>query len=206
MTEFSSTASGHATNRKPFYYVLALFFAPLALAFAVYYGSSWRPAGTTNKGDLITPAVPLPEVTLNKADAGRTEATFLRKDWTLVYVGTGDCDAVCRSALLGTANVRQLLGKDMTRVNRVFLYTGHCCDPEFFAAQQADLVSASVDDAPGQRLLAQFPDRNGVKALEAKRTYIVDPLGNLMMSYAPGADARDIYQDLKKLLDLSHIG
>jgi hypothetical protein len=38
------------------------------------------------------------------------------------------------------------------------------------------------------------------------RIYIVDPLGNLMMSYAPGADAKGMLEDLKRLLKLSHVG
>jgi hypothetical protein len=40
----------------------------------------------------------------------------------------------------------------------------------------------------------------------AGRIYIVDPLGNLMMSYAPDAPQKALLEDLKKLLKLSHIG
>ena len=99
-----------------------------------------------------------------------------------------------------------LLGKDMSRVKRVFLYDGAYGDAAYFAAQQAGLQSASLDSQAGQRLLAQFPASNGVAALQAGRVYIVDPLGNLMMSYQPGSDPRNFYQDLKKLLSLSQIG
>lgn len=208
MTDSSSHTNSLAhqapRNRKPFFVVLALFAAPLLLAFGVYYGSSWRPTGTTNKGDLITPAIPLPEVTLTKADGTSTNATFLRETWTLVYVGEGACTEDCRDALARLANARLLLGKDTTRVSRAFLYTGSCCDSSF-ATEQADLISANLDSASGQSVLAAFPS-NGVSPLASKRMYIVDPLGNVMMSYAPKTDPRFIYQDLKKLLDLSHIG
>ena len=40
----------------------------------------------------------------------------------------------------------------------------------------------------------------------AERTYIIDPLGNLMMYYPPDADARGMLLDLKKLLKFSKIG
>ncbi|MGD9843309.1 MAG: SCO family protein [Steroidobacteraceae bacterium] len=191
-------------NRRPFYAVLGLFFAPLLLAFAVYYGSSWRPSGSTNKGDLISPAVPLPEAELITAQGTATNSSFLRADWTLVYVGMGACDELCRRALTDIQQARLLLGKDLPRVKRAFLYSGSCCDAEFFDLQQ-DLVSASIDSEAGQALLAKFPDNNG-KPLHAGKIYIVDPLGNLMMSYAPGSDPRSLYQDLKKLLGLSHVG
>lgn len=206
MNDSSNPSQQHKSNRKPFFIVLGLFVAPLLLAFAVYYGSSWRPTGTTNKGDLITPAIPLPEVTLNKVDGTPTDASFLRNTWNLVYVDNGACDEVCRSALITMRDTRLLLGKDITRVSRVFLYSGACCDAGYFSAEQPGLVSVNIDSDAGKSLLAQFPLRNGVGVMDGKRVYIVDPLGNLMMSYAPGTDPRFIYQDLKKLLNLSHIG
>ena len=84
-------------NRRPFFMVLGLFFAPLLLAFAVYYGSGWRPSGSTSKGELITPAVPLPAVTLITAAGVATDPSFLRDNWTLVYLGAANCVDSCRS-------------------------------------------------------------------------------------------------------------
>jgi cytochrome oxidase Cu insertion factor (SCO1/SenC/PrrC family) len=202
----SSHPAPAAPNRKPLFVVLSLFAAPLLLAFAIYYGSNWRPTGTTNKGDLVTPAVPLPPITLNKTDGTQTDAKFLRDNWTLVFVGSGDCAAVCRTALNNTRNARLLLGKDITRIDRAFLYTGTCCDTAYFSTEQQGLTVASLDSDAGQALLKLIPASNGIDALDSQRTYIVDPLGNLMMSYAAGTDPRAIYQDLKKLLTLSHIG
>jgi hypothetical protein len=193
-------------NRKPFFVVLGLFAAPLLLAFAIYYGTGWRPTGTTNKGDLINPPVPLPTVTLSTADGTPTNAGFLRNTWTLVYLSNGACVESCRKALAAMRDARLLLGKDTTRVSRVFLYSGNCCDVAFFATEQQGIISANIDSDTGKSLLAVFPKRNSTQPIDAHRTYIVDPLGNLMMSYEPGADPRWIYQDLKKLLNLSHIG
>jgi hypothetical protein len=36
--------------------------------------------------------------------------------------------------------------------------------------------------------------------------YVVDPLGNFMMSYAANAEARGMLKDLKRLLKISQIG
>jgi hypothetical protein len=206
MNDASTPGQQRPANRKPFFVVLGLFAAPLLLAFAVYYGTGWRPTGTTNKGDLITPAVPLPTVTLTTADGTPTDAKFLRNTWTLVLVSTGACDESCRKALTAMRDARLLLGKDINRVSRAFLYSGSCCDPAYFATEQQGLISASIDDEAGKILLKLFPEQDGVLPIATRRTYIVDPLGNLMMSYEPGTDPRSIYQDLKKLLNLSHIG
>ena len=175
--------------RKQIWILVALFFAPLALAFLLYYGGGWRPPGSTNKGELISPPRPLPN---GSAWHGK---------WTLVYVGDGRCDERCRAALLLTRQTRLALNADMTRVHRVFLVTGNCCDRTYLAAEHPDLGVEQVDNAAGAALLAVFPD------VASGSIYIVDPLGNLMMRHAPSVGlSKDLLEDLRKLLKLSHIG
>jgi hypothetical protein len=65
-------------------------------------------------------------------------------------------------------------------------------------------------DYSGTLLLTGAPDavdsiiRQG--ALEPDRTYIVDPLGNLIMSYPPDANPSGMRKDLSRLLRASQIG
>jgi hypothetical protein len=60
MTDPTPVTTHKLSSRGQLWLLIALFFVPLAFAFIMYYGFDWRPAGTTNKGDLITPARPLP--------------------------------------------------------------------------------------------------------------------------------------------------
>ena len=54
-------SASDARSRTQFWILVAVFFAPLLLAFILYYGvEGWRPAGSTNHGDLIDPPRPLP--------------------------------------------------------------------------------------------------------------------------------------------------
>jgi cytochrome oxidase Cu insertion factor (SCO1/SenC/PrrC family) len=53
-------------------------------------------------------------------------------------------------------------------------------------------------------LLAAFPDALAPRTSD--RLYLVDPLGNLLMSYPPDAPPRALLDDLERLLKLSHIG
>jgi hypothetical protein len=94
----------------------------------------------------------------------------------------------------------------MDRVQRVFLVTGRCCDRGFLAKEHPDLIVARVDDAPAAAMLGPFPTYGGVPLAAAGRIYLVDPLGNLMMSYSPTAPDKALLTDMKKLLRLSHIG
>jgi cytochrome oxidase Cu insertion factor (SCO1/SenC/PrrC family) len=194
-------------GRRQLLGLAALFFVPLAVAFWMYYGPThWRPAGDTSKGDLIEPARPLAALALPTADGGQTSAEFLRGKWSMVYVGDGLCDERCRKALYLTRQSRIALNKDMDRVQRVFLVTGRCCDRGFLAQEHPDLVVVRVDDAASAALLEPFPTYGGVPLADAGRIYLVDPLGNLMMSYAPAAPDKALLTDVKKLLRLSHIG
>jgi hypothetical protein len=190
----------------------ALFFAPLTVAFYLYYGpSGWRPGHRVNHGDLIDPPRPLPNVPLAVAGpdasvaAKPARADIFRGKWTLLYVGAGTCSALCRSDLYNTRQVRIALNRDMDRVQRVFVAEGECCDWPFLDAQHPDLITvrAAPDAAP---LILTLPDFGGIPPLRAERVYLVDPLGNLMMSYAPEAPPKGMLTDLKRLLGLSHVG
>ena len=194
-------------GRRQFLLLAALFFVPLALAFWLYYGpGGWRPDGGTNKGDLIDPARPLPQVALPLAGGSTTGDDFLRGRWTMLYVGDGACDARCRKALYLTRQSRIALNKDVDRVQRVFLVTGDCCDREFLEREHPDLAVVLLEGSDGANLLAQFPAYDDGPVGSAGRNYLVDPLGNLLMSYPETAPDKALLGDLQKLLRLSHIG
>jgi cytochrome oxidase Cu insertion factor (SCO1/SenC/PrrC family) len=195
-------------GRRQLALLAALFFAPLLVAFWLYYGpGTWRPSGGTNQGDLVEPAVPLPDTALLRPDGTHTSPLFLRGRWTLLYVGDGGCDQRCRRALYLSRQSRIALNKDMDRVQRVFLATGDCCDTAFLAAEHADVAIALLGSDPAsQTLLAKFPGYDGVAAVAAGRTYVVDPLGNLVLSYPATAPDEALLEDMKRLLRLSHIG
>jgi len=219
-------------QRRTLIVLALLFFAPLALAFYLYYGLAWRPGGRVNHGDLIEPPRPLPELTLpvegaDGAGAGQgatvTRPDFLKGKWTLLYVGPGGCAARCQTELYNTRQVRTALGRDMSRVQRVFIADGSCCDGVLLA-QHADLIvveatpaaaalldelrGAAGGDAQGGAAQGGGAGGGGAQGSDprADRVYLIDPLGNLMMSYAPDAPAKGMLQDLKRLLNLSSVG
>ena len=192
-----------ARGRRTLLIVAALFLAPVIAAFALYYGQLWRPSGSSSKGELITPARPLAVAGLQHADGTPAGADALSGKWTLLYIGDGACDEDCRNALVFGRQSRLALNNEMTRVQRVFLATGHCCATDYFSAEQPGLIALDASAPEAAKLLAQFPtDR-------ARSLFIVDPLGNLMMRHdadLASQTSKDLLTDLKKLLKLSHIG
>ena len=203
-----------ARNLRTLAALAALFLAPLVLAFFTYYGTDWRPSAHVNHGRLITPARPLPQVALERIDlgegapaaargAGGSHALppVLRTHWSLVYVGDGGCATDCRAALYLMRQTRLALNNDMTRVERVFLVVSGCCERGFLAREHAGLQVLDASAAQARTLLARFPAEGREHTL-----FVVDPLGNLVMSYDAREDPRGLLQDLEKLLRLSHIG
>jgi hypothetical protein len=171
-----------------------LFAAPLAISFLMYYGhSSLQPTGRVNHGDLLIPAVPLPA-------AG--DPALLRHKWTLVFIGDGACDERCRKALYDMRQVRLALDRDMLRVQRVFVATGGGWDPVYLRREHPDLILVRADAAAGPLIAAI---RTAVPG-DRGRIFLVDPLSNLVMSYAPDAPAKGMLDDMKRLLKLSQIG
>ena len=169
-----------------------IFFAPLGLAFYMYYGHvGWHPGGRVNTGVLIEPARPLPALNL------------LKGKWTLLLVESGACTDACRARLYDTRQVRLALDRDMKRVQRAFIAEGGCCDAEFLHDQHPDLIT--IPAAAAAPLLALLP-QEGAGPDRVPHVYLIDPLGNLMMFYAPDAKPKGMLEDLKRLLRLSSIG
>jgi len=187
-----------------------LFFAPLGVAFLLYYGhGAWRPGGHVNAGDLIDPPRPLPSLELPLQSSGQTAADFLRHKWSLLYVEQGPCAERCRTSLYETRQVRLALDKDMDRVQRVFIAGADCCDFQTLREQHPDLLALRLSEAAAP-LLALLPGAAAGSGAgggaNARRIYVIDPLGNVMMSYAPDANPKGMLEDMKRLLRLSHIG
>ena len=192
-------------SRTQVWILLAVFFVPLALAFLLYYGTGgWRPPGSTNHGELISPPRPLPSVALPTPGGAPLAPGTWHGKWTLLYVGDGRCDGRCRAALVLMRQTRLALNADMTRVQRIFLATGNCCDRAYLDAEHPDLAVALADNDAGAQLLAAFPDPEPEADV---LIYVIDPLGNLMMRHVPQPPpAKGLLEDLRRLLKLSHIG
>ncbi|HEY4210703.1 MAG TPA: hypothetical protein VGM84_04450 [Steroidobacteraceae bacterium] len=188
-------------NLRTLALLAGLFLLPLVASFWMYYATDWRPAGHVNHGDLITPARPLPRVELPRVLGDIPAANVFTKHWTLVFVGSGRCDILCRNTLYVMRQTRLSLNNEMTRVDRVFLATGECCDRDFLGREHAGLEVLDASGAAAAPLLQEFP-----AAHRELSVFIVDPLGNLMMSFDSRQNPKGLLQDLQKLLKLSHIG
>jgi hypothetical protein len=189
-----------ARNLRTIAALAGLFLLPLVISFVLYY-AGWRPIGSAAHGELLDPPRALPRAVLSRLTGTSGESSVFTDQWALVYVGDGGCDLPCRNALHVMRQTRLLLNQDMGRVRRVFLITAECCDR---ALLEREHLGIEAFDASGPRavaLLREFPE-----AARANSLFVVDPLGNLVLSFDTRKPPRGLLSDLKQLLRLSHIG
>ena len=192
-------------RRRAVLLLAAVFLGPVALSLWLYScARSLQPRGRSNYGALISPPRPLPELSLATPGGAATAPAWLRGRWSLVQLAPDDCAAGCRQSLRTTRALQLVLGRDQRRVQRVLLIGAACCSGAPLAAEDPALLIARSDDGAGERLLAAFAD--GTARTDPARIYLVDPLGNLMMSYPAPAERQGLLRDLEQLLRLSAIG
>jgi len=83
----------------------------------------------------------------------------------------------------------------------MYIATGHCCAGALTAPTDAGILVIDAASPGVAQALEQFP-----RADSGHSVFVVDPLGNLMMSYDARTDPRGLLIDLRQLLRLSHIG
>ena len=201
---------GFVNSRQALVLLALLFLMPVLVSYLMHLSAEhgWRPAGTTNKGSLIQPPLPLTlPAGLVSATGEPVSQDFLGGKWTLVYIDDAACGEKCRNRLYQMRQVRLAQGENLRRVQRLFLVTGasDSTDLSTILADYPDM--AAVRLSPGQAgAIAPVFSVEGISMQGADNIYLVDPLGNLMMYYRPDVDPRDIVQDLQRLLKYSHTG
>ena len=190
--------------------MLLVFAAPVILAWLVFFVfPEYRPTGTMNHGQLVTPVRPLSEFSLHDVKGATVDQNYLRGKWTFVYLADGACEQSCVQQLYKIRQVRLTQGKNIDRLQRLFLWNidGVSEDQRAeLAGHFPGLTIARLEQGQSSGLVGVFALDDGIAPLSADRVYLIDPLGNLMMSYEADAEPRGIIKDLERLLKYSGLG
>jgi cytochrome oxidase Cu insertion factor (SCO1/SenC/PrrC family) len=147
-------------------------------------------------------------VALTRLDGSATSFGALRTRWALVYFGSSDCQAACERALYHMRQVIAAQGREAHRLQSVMIVTD---------AAALTRLREQLKDFPQthaltgartaiERLAQEFALPAGGALAGLHRIYVVDPLGNLMMSYTADVDPNGMRKDLARLLRYSQIG
>jgi hypothetical protein len=202
--------SQQARGRWKLLAVLAVCASPLIFSYLTYYVI--KPEGRTNYGDLIDPrAHPVPVLGATSLDGKPTELDAYKGKWIMLKVGPSACAKDCMDQMFAIRQVRSMTGKDMARIERVWLVTD--AEPmETMLIRELDGVH--MLRAPRAAVAKWLPLEKGATLDES--IFLIDPLGNLMMRFPPapaGATEAEkvqhyakVKKDVSKLLKASAIG
>jgi hypothetical protein len=90
----------------------------------------------------------------------------------------------------------------MDRVQRLWIITDQgAVDPQVLTAYEGTLMVRAGDGG----LLRQLPAGGTGGGDPAGPIWLIDPLGNVMLRYPPGADPTGMKKDLTRLLSVSQV-
>ena len=180
--------------------VVAVCAAPMIASYITYYVI--KPSGRTNYGALIDPrAHPIPAMASTSLDGKPTPLETYKGKWIMLKVGGSDCQQECQDQLFAMRQLRTMQGKQMERIERVWLITDN---------EPLETMLLRVNDgtrmlrAPADVVAKWLPVEQGGKLEE--HIYLIDPLGNLMMRFPAKPDPAKVKKDISKLLKASAIG
>ena len=188
-----------ARGRLKMLVLLAVCAAPVVASYFTYFVV--RPGLRTNYGALIVPTRGLPDLALQRLDGSPVAAQSLKGQWLLVVVGPSACDAACDKRLFMQRQLREMLGRERERVDKIWLVTD--------AAPLSPRLRAATEESPAltvlranRAALAQWLAPAEGHALE-EHLYLVDPMGEWMMRMPPQPDPARVKRDLDRLLRAS---
>ena len=186
-------------GRLKMLFVLLICAAPVIASYFTYYVV--RPQAQNNFGELIEPQRPLPALTASTLDGQSKLLPELAGQWLLVSVAGGACNAGCENHLYLQRQMREALGKDKDRLDRVWLVDD---DAPLRPELQPAVATATVLRVPREQLAKWLRPAQG-RGLE-DHLYVVDPMGNWMMRFPAALDrqgAAKAKADLDRLMRAS---
>jgi hypothetical protein len=188
-----------ASGRLKMLLVLAVCAAPVIASYFTYFVV--RPEARTNYSDLITPRA-LPEDLPLKTLAGETvKPASLSGQWLIVVVADAHCDSTCEKLLFLQRQVREALGAEKERVEKVWLIADDAAPRAEVLQAVAQGTPATVLRAPHEALARWLTPAHGHALPD--HLYIVDPMGQWMMRAPAQPDPVKLKRDLDRLLRAS---
>ncbi len=179
--------------------VLLVCAAPVVASYLTYYFI--RPDARRVYGELVDPQRPLPDLRAKSLAGVEVNLRSLKGQWLLVSVSGGGCDATCQRQLYLQRQIRESLGKEKDRVDRVWLITDETTVAAPLLPALRDATVLRVEPGVLNQWLVPASGQ-----LLPEHLYLVDPLGNWMMRFPAALDvtsAAKAKRDLERVLRAS---
>jgi peroxiredoxin len=184
--------------------VLLVCASPLIASYFTYYVI--KPEKRNNYGTLIDQrAHPLPAMATTTLDGRPMALEQFKGKWVMLMTGSGTCSEACRKQLFAMRQLRTMQGKEMERIERVWLITDRePLDTIVIREFDGTHMLRAASDADSAAVTQWLPADPGTSTDD--HIYLIDPLGHLMMRFPKDPEPRKVYKDIYKLLKASAVG
>ena len=187
--ETASARSAQTKGRLTLLAVIAV--AVLPLLAASYFRFISPPEVSAMVGQPLDEPVQLPFAMLQRWDGAPLEHSEVSGKWLAIFAAPGACDERCRHTLYLTRQARTAQGRNMVRLERLWLVSDATePSPELLAAHP-DLVVVKASDAQILNVLGGGDNR---------QINLVDRRGFLVFRYPDDAEPKGFIRELGKLI------
>ena len=182
----AAAPAGQIKGRLMLLAIVAVCVLPLLAALYFRYVSA--PPVTATVGQPLDP-VPLPFGSLQRLDGSNLEHSQVSAKWLVIFAAPGRCDERCQHTLYLTRQARTAQGRNMARVDRLWVLTDATTPAPGLMAAHPDLVLIRATDA---QVLQVLGGRDG------RHINLIDRRGLLVFRYSDDPEPKAFIRELGK--------
>jgi hypothetical protein len=180
-----------SSRRMATFIVLAIVaIGVMPLAAALYFRYVAPPVVKATVGWPLDP-IPLPFELLQRLDGAPVEHPQVSGKWLVLFAAPGGCDERCQHTLYLTRQARTAQGRNMTRIDRLWLVTDATKPAPGLLAAHPDLVPVRATDATLLQVLG---------GTESRHINLVDRRGFLVFRYTDDPEPGSFIREIGKLI------
>lgn len=162
----------------------------LPLLAALYFRYVSPPEVKATVGQALDP-IPLPFELLQRADGAALDHPAVSGKWLLVVAAPGACDERCQHTLYLTRQARTAQGRNMARLDRLWLITDAAMPAADLMAAHPDLVLVRATDTKALEVLG---------GRDSRKINLVDRRGLVVFRYSDDPEPKAFIRELGKLI------
>ena len=162
----------------------------LPLLAALYFRYVSPPEVKATVGQPLDPIL-LPFEFLQRTDGAAMEHPAVSGKWLLIFAAPGGCDERCQHTLYLTRQARTAQGRNVARIDRLWLITDAGTPAPALMAAHPDLVLIKATDARVLELLG---------GKDSRKINLVDRRGLLVFRYSDDPEPKAFIRELGKLI------
>lgn len=182
--------------------MLVLFSAPYVASFVLYnFGDKFN-IGTTNYGELLNPRVSFESINFKTTENKSVDVKAYKGKWLLLATGTAECGEPCKASLYKMRQVRKLMAVDRAWIRRAYAITnkGDLSGLQDFMQdyEGTDLFTIS------EVTLGNIEQKLNIeKGTVENRMILIDPAGDIILTYPQDPDPKGVHGDIEKLFKVT---